>query len=1791
LKKLGKYEVLAELGHGAMGVVYRARDPFINRLVALKTITTGVADDPALLERFYREAQSAGGLQHPNIVTIYDMGEAGDLPYIAMELIEGENLEQVIARRAALPMTVKLVYATQACRALDYAHKRGIVHRDIKPGNIMVGKDGTVKVVDFGIARVLEASRTQTGMLIGTFAYMSPEQYHGEHADERSDIWSFGVLLYELLCYERPFTGPTPASLMHNICEQNPKPLKHFLEDCPAELEIIMSRVLQKSPRERYQSMEDLLLELDPVRNKLQAQFVAELVEQSRNLLEQGEFAQARELLRQALHVESGNHQARALLERTNAELKRLLNRPKAQQHIERGRALLEEGKIQEAKTAAESALELDSTFGPAQELQRVVAEELDRARVRAEYLEAAKQRLAEGLPDEAESFLAKVLQAEPANKQALALQQQVNAEKAERQKRARIVEGLRQARELWTRQNYNECIQLLINLEKEFPGEEEVSKQLESAREDQIEQQKQQGLLESRNLLAIGRHEECLALLAGLQRQFPQDEEIPRLLDDVRKDQLNRRRLQGLAQARSMLVAGQYDACSALLSSLREEFPGEQEIPKLLETAAQNQAEERRQRRIAEARKHLAAREYEECMSLLVALEKEFPRDDEILKLQDAVREEQAEQRKQQRLQEVRNLLASKDYERSLAQLALLQKEFPGEEEVQKLLGIARAEQAEQRKQQGLAEARRLLAAKRYDESIAVLGKLQADFPSETEIRRLLQSIQAEQVEQRKQEGLAEARGLLAAKRYEESVAALGKLQADFPSETEIPRLLQSIREEQAEQRKQQGLAEARRLLAAKRYDESIAVLGKLQAEFPSESEIRRLLQSTGEQKAEQRKQEGLAEARSLLAARRYDESIAVLEKLQADFPSEIEIRNQLATAREDLAEQQKQQKLSEARSRLAAQSFGEALTVVESLARTYPRDAAVIKLRTLVEREQEKHARAKRIESELETLKKLMSEKQYPEVVSRTKALLSEFPAEANFVRLAKFAASQQAAIEREQLLQKTLEEVKALFGANRFEEAARTAQNGLRNFPGNADLLNLSQQAEVQQRKLEIRQQIEMRIREIRVKINREELSEAIDLAKQTLVTLGPDTDLTQLLNSAQVECEAREKKREQEKAIGTIRTLVESGKFDAATLVVEEALKTNMVAAFDPRIQRLTEQIKDAKSVAERKSAPTSLPAAPPSVSREYAFLQAAPLPSPPAPAEKPSSLAPQAPLGALTEQASAAEPALSAQPVVPVAPLDVVLPPPATVVKSPEAGVAQAARESSVTSDIPARPMEAPKDRPPAAAPASTWVARPAPVELPTWRKPALLAALALGLIAAVWAGVHSIRSKAPQVSAPVAQTNPEPPVPRVDPLEVQQRDALDAANKLIAANDLDGALQRLQQGAALKGPLTSEIDKKVSAIEESMKDANLRTLRQREAVLWQQATNRMASGRFAEAQKELRQILALPVGGVHRDEAQNDLDKVIPQRILQNDLLGQGRQSLKQGDFSSARRAAGQLKQNGGDPAPLLGEIDQAEQSRLAQLESQFNQFKQRDDDAAVQQLKGLQPKFQALASDGGSQSGEALNYANNIPGAIAEVQARAQKKIADAGFQQMVQRYQLAASSNDKDGLTLARTDFESVIQSGGPHAEEAQKYLADVNDKLTALNKPPTSPAKPPIKAEIPPPVTANADADVRAAVQRYAAAFNQRDVDALRQVWPTMGPLYARLKLSFESASAIREQVNIESVDISTDGTKAVVKGQVSQLYTPKGAKTKGVVNSAATFHLAKSNSGTWVITDVQ
>jgi serine/threonine protein kinase len=1731
LKRLGKYEVLGELGHGAMGVVYRARDPIINRLVALKTITTGVADDPAMLQRFYREAQSAGGLQHPNIVTIYDMGEASELPYIAMELVDGENLEQLIARRSAFPITLKLSYAMQACRAFDYAHKRGIVHRDIKPGNVMVSKDGNVKVVDFGIARVLETSRTQTGMLIGTFAYMSPEQYHGEHADERSDIWSFGVLFYELLTYQKPFTGPTPASLMHNICNVEPPPLKGLLPECPAELDTAVTKMLQKSPSDRYQSMEDVLLDLEPIWKALRSQSIADLLDQTRRLFDEKRFTDARDLARQAVQLESSNQQARSLLEKANAEIRRLLNRPKAQQFVEKGQALLGEKKLQEAKVAAEQALQLDSSFTPAEDLQRDIQKELDRARLLAEWLETAKQNLAEGLPDAAEILLAKVLNAEPSYAQAEALHQKALREIADREKAQHLLQGLQRARELWTEQRYDDSLKVLKDLGNEFPGEEEVSRLFETVRDDQIEQQKRRDLQQSRNLVASGHHEDAIALLSDLRKQFPTDEEIPGLLEAAKKDQLNQRRLLGLTEARNLLAAGQYDSCISFLTSLTKTFPEDQEIPKLLETALQNQAEQLRQRGISEAGKLLAARQYKECADFLANLEKQFPGDREILLLQNSVHQEQATQEKLQ----------------------------------------------------GLEKARSLLAARRFDESSSLLLDLEKRFSADEEILALKNALTEDRLKQKRLQALEQARNFLASKNYEKCLEVLSSLQQEFPDDIETHRLLDSTRKEQAEQSKQEGLARARNLLVARHYAETIALLTELQTEFPAETAIGKLLNSARKEQAEQRQRDGLAQARSFLAARRYDDSITLLAELQTEFPGEAEITRVLVTARQELAEQQKELKLADARSLLAARSFVDALAVLTSLAAAYPKDSAVMKLRALVQREQEKHAKEEKLQGELDSLKKLISENRYPDVASRAKELLTEFPSEPNLLRLVEFASSRQADIERDLLLKRKLDEAKSLVDAGRFEGAMRILQDALKTFPANAELQTLYQQSEIQQKKLQVRQQIEQRVRQIRVKINREELSEAVDLAQQTLLTLGPDTDLTHLLNSAQVELQAREKKRLQEGSLETIRGLIDSGDVDGASRTIDALVASQTIDFFDPRIQRLSARIQEAKAAAGGTAAASSSSEAGPPLSKEYAFLQAPPVPDVPPSLDKalpldPATAATQdsgsataAPQSVASGQSTESAPQIPEIPVNPIAKI------PPTEAKPSNAAPAS----------VPAaQKWPAPAHSPVVAAghPA------PAPVPTPMWRKPGILAIVAIAMVSAIWFAVRPRSAPPAPVNPPTLKTTPKPAQSPIDPLESQQRQALDDANNKIAGNDLDGASKVLQPAATLNGPLTSEIQQKLAQVQESMKDANLRQLRQKEEVLWQRAMSSVADGRFSEAQNDLKQVVVLPAGGVRREDAQRYLERTIPQLKIQKSLDALARQNLERGDFPSARHAADEIKQNGGSPTELVGKIDQAELAQLKQLESQFEQLKLRDDEAAIQQLKMLQSRLQAL-SDGGPQSNEALTYANNVPAAIADVRSRSERKIADAAFLQALQRYHQAAANNDKNGLAAARGDLQSIVQNGGPHAADAQKNLSELNDKLAALNQPAAPPppaAKPTVKTEAPP-VVADSEATVRSLIQRYAQAFNQRDADALRQVWPNMGPLYARYKTLFQEVDSISMRVDIQKIQFGPDGTTAIVNAQESQESKMKGYKT-GRKQTARTFQLALSN-GYWLITDVQ
>ena len=243
-----------------MGIVYVGRDPKIIRQVAIKTIRFDDIDDEEqakdVKERFFREAEAAGRLNHPNIVAIYDAGEDMDLAYIAMELLDGIDLSDFLPKQKGkrMPPKMAIKIVGQVADGLNYAHKLGIVHRDIKPANIMLLINGGVKVTDFGIARVVESSKTQTGVVLGTPSYMSPEQVVGKKVDGRSDLFSLGVMLYELLTGKKPFTGDSIGALMYNIANQPHPPIKEIAPDSPDCCIKIVDRFMEKDLEKRYQN-------------------------------------------------------------------------------------------------------------------------------------------------------------------------------------------------------------------------------------------------------------------------------------------------------------------------------------------------------------------------------------------------------------------------------------------------------------------------------------------------------------------------------------------------------------------------------------------------------------------------------------------------------------------------------------------------------------------------------------------------------------------------------------------------------------------------------------------------------------------------------------------------------------------------------------------------------------------------------------------------------------------------------------------------------------------------------------------------------------------------------------------------------------------------------------------------------------------------------------------------------------------------------------------------------------------------------------------------------------------------------------------------------------------------------------------------------------------------------------------------------------------------------------------------------------------------------------------------
>ena len=647
--KIGKYEIVAELGQGGMGVVYKARDPFIGRLVALKTVTPELVSDPEILKRFCREAQSAGTLQHPNIVTIYDLGEADGRPYIAMEFVEGESLHTIIDRRPRIPLAAKLRLVQQFCEGLGHAHKRGFVHRDVKPANILVTHDGVVKIVDFGIVHLESTNLTKAGTFLGTTHYASPEQVNDGHVDSRSDLWAVTCVLYELIAYKKAFDGSNIAAIIAKIFSSDPEPLSVCCPGVPPALDSVIRSGLKKNIEERYQSLNDLLTDLLPITGSLQLGFVGEMLNEAKDLREKGNYSGAREKVRSVLILDRTRTEAKLLHTELSAEMARMGPIFKARKMVGDAEQAFNRGQLAEGARLLGEAEVLSPPDTQARDLRIKITREQERVREMRDALTAGQRLMHQGDLTAAEQNLRRVLELDkgdpPASElsQAVELLEKIQNDRLAREREFRLKEGLWQADNLVAEGNHEEAKNKLLELQQEFTTCDEVSMRLKILAP----------LIKSRELLRMGKQalqqgafEDAVHLLTEAWVLDPSDPEVRGLKDRANQERDRQEQLRdALGYGRMALNQGDAGMAERMFRLALHVDPANPEGLKLLEEARQTLATAQRKGRYQDGLKKAeglaALGNFEDAQSTLQELQAEFPEANEIV---DRLRELEAQ-------------------------------------------------------------------------------------------------------------------------------------------------------------------------------------------------------------------------------------------------------------------------------------------------------------------------------------------------------------------------------------------------------------------------------------------------------------------------------------------------------------------------------------------------------------------------------------------------------------------------------------------------------------------------------------------------------------------------------------------------------------------------------------------------------------------------------------------------------------------------------------------------------------------------------------------------------------------------------------------------------------------------------------------------------------------------------------------------------------------------------------------------------------------------------------------
>lgn len=740
-----RYEVLGELGRGGMGIVYKANDLKMDRLVAIKVMTSHAPGRDEYQERFLREARSIAKMQHPNIVVVHDYGHHAGAPYMVMEYVEGIALDKVIASRVALAILTKVDYVVQVCHALHYAHQLKIVHRDVKPGNIMVLEGGRrVKLLDFGIARAAGVSTlSKSGLAMGTSCYMSPEQTKGQKdLDGRADIFSAGVVLYELLTGKPPWTGESDFEIMTKIVNDPYPLLSASVRSYPAGLDRVFERALAKEANSRYQTAEKMAQELSELEASLKEQALEDALVQ----FEQGDLLRASDLVSQILRIDTRYREALEL----RGKLQQVAQLHHRTEQVRQLKITAEQAvgqkRYTDALAAIEQAISIDAGNSELFHYRELVRSEVKRREDIRKKLQLAKRAQEINDLSTAQELVEKALEADPTDTHARMMKSSLEEEKKSQQQRE-IAEEVGRALMAHAFGRAQELIQQLELIDSAFPPLDSLKKKLaEGQAEEKRRQEAEEVVRDVRRVLETGDPVQSLAITEKAIARFPGEPRLLRLRTQAEalRDAAERERAiqETISRIKQLTEQKRYSEALALAERALKLFGGEYRlqasVAHLREAAERERQLRAEQNALAQARDAMQAGNPDSALKLLTAAAIEFPASTSIADALQGIRQAIARQAEAVNAENVRKLQITEALEHALstqldpdAQVKLAEEAaatISGNETAERVLGRVRERQRQITS--AMERAQKFEQVRNFPESIREWQRVQQLYP-----------------------------------------------------------------------------------------------------------------------------------------------------------------------------------------------------------------------------------------------------------------------------------------------------------------------------------------------------------------------------------------------------------------------------------------------------------------------------------------------------------------------------------------------------------------------------------------------------------------------------------------------------------------------------------------------------------------------------------------------------------------------------------------------------------------------------------------------------------------------------------------------------------------------------------------------------------------------------------------------------------------------------------------------------------------------------------------------------